>query len=328
MKTLSSLLSVTLLCTLPAFGETSVLGAGDLEAREPYGLSPTETYILENKRELRKLQNLLYSLEGKMEEMDTSMSGFKSVIRGTGENRNRLESGLNDVNGKLELLGEHGQKLEERLDALEAENKALKASFQENAALQNANYEKISAALKEMSTLIDNINGSYVTKGELKKALSALASEIDSNRKALGIAKEKAVKKADFPSDAEMGKTGAETLFAQAREMMEKKLYQQAKHRLDYLATHSDYNKAEVMFQLGEVFYQNGKYDEAVAAFKSSAKIDDKASYMPILLFHTGVAFQNQDKDQEAARFYQLLIAQYPDSFVTDSARKRLRKVQ
>ena len=327
MKRLSPTFLFLLFLPFPGFSETSVLGAGDLESREPYGLTPTETYILENKRQLRKLQDVLYSLEGRMEELDQSLSGFKSVVRGSGESRNRLETSLQEVGGKLELLGEHGQKLEERLATVEAENKGLKSTFQENAALQNANYEKISAALKELSTLIDNINGSYVTKEELKKALEVLAGEINANKAALGKAKETAVNKSDFPTDAEMKKTGAEKLFAQARDFMDKKLYKQAKHRLDYLAKNSDYNQAEVMFLMGEVFYQNAKYDEAVSAFKTSAKLDDKAAYMPVLLFHTGVSFQNQGNDGDAGKFYQLLIAQYPDSFVTGSARKRLEKI-
>ena len=97
---------------------------------------------------------------------------------------------------------------------------------------------------------------------------------------------------------------------------------------IEYLAKNRKYKVAETYYILGEIYYQTNQYTKGIAAFKESIKIDDKASYVPTLLFHTAIAFQKINKLKKAGSFYQTLITLYPKHQLSKYARQRLAKLQ
>jgi len=312
---------------LPLFllaSEPSAFEAGNLDQNSPYGLSQTEQYILNNKKAIDALESRLYRLNTQLDEASSAIEGFRSVARGSNEGVSHLGKSVETLQAEVEnlkkivtKLGETATQLQEGQTGLQKRLDTLAGTVEENSKIQNDNAQRIATAIKELSDLVDNINRSYVSDGELKDTIAALVRQVASGEK---VSADKIV---ISPYE---GKNRA-VVFEEGRELFGQRKFDAAKERFLYLAS-TDYQPAYVRYYLGECYYQTGEFPKAVAAFKESVRLDDKASYVPILLFHTGVAFQKMDNNREAARFYETLISLYPDSSVTASARSRLEKIR
>jgi len=109
---------------------------------------------------------------------------------------------------------------------------------------------------------------------------------------------------------------------------MKEKDFSEAKARAHYLIDERPGDEeARAWYYLGESAYQQGKYEEAVDAFNQSGALDKGASHMPVLLYHSGVAYQKLGKKKQAADFFQTLRGLYPDHELSKWAKKRLEKL-
>jgi len=87
------------------------------------------------------------------------------------------------------------------------------------------------------------------------------------------------------------------------------------------------YKKAPTEFYLGEIAYKKGRYKKAIEYYQESATLNDKASYMDKLLYHTAVALNKKGKNQEAKIFLKAVIDGDGDSKIKDKAKKYLNKL-
>jgi len=87
------------------------------------------------------------------------------------------------------------------------------------------------------------------------------------------------------------------------------------------------YKKASTEFYLGEIAYKKGKYKNAIEYYQESATLNDKASYMDKLLYHTAVSLDKKGKKQEAKIFLKAVIEGYEDSKIKGKAKKYLDKL-
>ncbi len=126
---------VALFSSLYAY-EPSVYGAGDINSATPYGLTPTEQAVVQNKKTLQMLYN-------KMTEQQRKIDGLSTIIEG--QNREISE-------------------LKEQLVAQEAKNTRA----------EDAN--KTYALLLEIGQTVDKINNNYVTREELAASLGRTSS--------------------------------------------------------------------------------------------------------------------------------------------------------
>ena len=76
------------------------------------------------------------------------------------------------------------------------------------------------------------------------------------------------------------------------------------------------------------MWYYRKKYDDALSYYKTSAMLNDKASYMPELLLHSAIAFENTKDFSNAANFYSSLIDMYPNSTEAKVAVKNLSNIK
>ena len=286
--------------------EPSAFSAGDLSSDSPYGLTQTEKYILENKNSIDDLQKRLVQLEGKIDDLISSLDAFRSLTAGGNEKIFNISRDIKQLGSDVALQKEYQAKIDGELKTLAEADKASQARD-----------DKITLAVKELSGLIDNINNTYVHKSEMKEALEKLVKQLQSSG-----AEASAAPKAGFS-----GKKDAD-IFDQAKADFKAKKRSQAQSALEHLAQNSGYKKAEVLYLLGELYYQQGMYSQAISVFKNSVKLDDKADYLPVLLFHTGVAYDKMKKKNEAKKFYESLITMYPKSYLVESAKKRLARLQ
>lgn len=300
-------LSLSLTASLMLASEPSAFSAGDLESKTPYGLTKTEKYILENKENLSDLKTKLIQMENSVSELRNALEAFRSLTAGGNEKLYSVAKQLSQMENDVKLQNDYQKKIDADIKAIRQEM----AESQKQQALNDAN---IKTAIKELSGLIDTINSTYVHKDEMKAALEKLLDQIESS------------KPVSQGSDSFKGKK-AEDIFEESKQDFKKRAFKSSLEGFEYLAQHSDYKKAEVMYFVGELYYQTGHYTKAITAFKESAKLDDKAKYIPALLFHTAICYDKMKNKKEAKKFYESLITLYPKSYLVESAKKRLSKL-
>jgi len=81
------------------------------------------------------------------------------------------------------------------------------------------------------------------------------------------------------------------------------------------------YKKASSSFYLGEIAYKKGRYKEAIEYYQKSATLNDGASYMDKLLYHTAISLHKKGKDKEAKIFLNAIIDGYPKSSLVNKAK-------
>ena len=116
-------------------------------------------------------------------------------------------------------------------------------------------------------------------------------------------------------------------VFKEAKSMYWGKNFDDARIRFAWLLEQG-YEKAESSFFLGQIAFRQRRYNDAIVYFKQSAVLNDKASYMPVLLLHTIKSFQALNDNKSALTFAQSLIAYYPKSKEAAQARAIEKKIK
>lgn len=117
-------------------------------------------------------------------------------------------------------------------------------------------------------------------------------------------------------------------IFVEAEALYKKGKLQEAKERFDWLVQ-NNYRPANGFYLLGEIAYRQKKYQDAIGFYKKSALINDKANYMPVLLWHTAWAFRYSKDLANYEKFLDSLIYLYPNSEQGQKAkdiRKRIKE--
>ena len=157
--------------------------------------------------------------------------------------------------------------------------------------------------LLQMGETIDHINNTYVTKDELKKALAG-SRPSSSN---LG---------------SPLGSNSADT-YRKGVQLFGKRSYGAARERFEKSLA-SNYKPAASNYYLGEIAYYTHNYKDAVAYYKQSASLYDKASYMDVLFLHTAIALDKNGEKEQAKSFYQHVIDTYPNKKSASIAKNRM----
>jgi TolA-binding protein len=175
--------------------------------------------------------------------------------------------------------------------------------------------EKVNLLLSEISKLIDTINTTYVTK----KEFNSLVGEVNKFKDL--VAKElKDGSKSKKSSSSNMSSADIET---KAKSLYDKKLYAEALEQYNDLIK-KNYKPAQSHYMVGEIEYYRKNYSEAIAYFKKSATLYNKASYMPVLMLHTAISMDETGDKKNAKTFYEAVISSYPDSTSAKTAKNKL----
>lgn len=295
-------LSAILLPSYLICAEPSAFGAGDLNNPNPYGLSSTESTLLETKKNLQKVvvksNNQANEVDSLRERIDGLQTIIESISSSARENKMKIKS------------------LEDEKTSGSEYDKRVAESIQIN----SKDIETIKLSLAEISKLIDTINNSYVTKDEFNSLVN------DVNKFKDLVAKELKSGSSSKKSKDTAAMSGAE-IETKAKDLYNKKSYGES---IDYYKQLIDmnYKPAQSHYMVGEIEYYRNNYAEAVAYFKKSATLYSKASYMPTLLLHTAISMEKTGDKNNAEVFYDAVIAQFPDSAQADSAKKKLNSLK
>jgi len=315
---MNKLLLVTFLLgtTIAGAEEVSAFGAGDLNSKNPYGLSSAEKNILKNKKTLGNIDSKVKDVKLSLESINERIDGLESIYEGDSQKLNESVLKLNDIFKKVEenstLTEKHSADIEQIL------------VMQEEIARNIANLKK---AVSKLSKTVNTINKTYISDKEFKSNMNQFItrSEFEALKKKLGqktsnnsTAKTKAKKVTSDLSSKDM--------FDEAYRLFKKDWFSKAIPMFEELIDR-DYKSASSNFYLGEMWYYRKKYEDAIRHYKTSAMLYDKASYMPTLLLHSAISFEKTKDFSNAANFYSSLIDIYPNSKEAKIATKNLSKI-
>lgn len=296
------LLLSALLLPLSLFAEKSAFGAGDLDNPSPYGLTKTEKRILENKEIITDMEGTVRKNRNRIGSIEESVSGMKSIVEGLNEksqnDKQELQGLKNDINEMKDSSVQMNQKIDD-----------LVASY-------NDDIKKLKTVMGELSSLIDRINSTYVSKEEynvLAKEINSFKTEVSKQLKNIGKVSSNAF---DNRSNAQVDND--------AEELFRKKKYADAIDAFEHLIE-KHYKPARAHYYIGESYFQLNEYKNAIAYFKESAELYSKADYMPNLMLHTAISFEKSNDKENAQQFFQALVAKYPDSPEAAKAKKFLK---
>jgi TolA-binding protein len=210
------------------------------------------------------------------------------------------------------------QRQNERIDGLTTLVEGMSASLFElqqkmNAPVRSSEEKEL---LKELAEKIDKIDKTYVSKSELKEILENL-----------GKLKSASPKPTPKQSSEEKfkGKSNA-AIYSEGVRLFGKRRYDDSRERFRYTEK-KGYKPAASNYYLGEISYYTKAYDNAVFYYKKSAGLYDKASYIDVLLLHTGISLEKSGKKEQAKIFFQNVIENYADRKSAKIAKEHLKKL-
>lgn len=297
-------LAISIPCILVG-AEPSAFGAGDLNNPKPYGLTSTEEILLENKQNLRKVVVKTNNQANEVDSLRERIDGLQTIIESISSTSRNNKLILNELDKKNSENTRNSSEYDKRLtELIQANGKEI---------------EKINLLLSEMSKLIDTINTTYVTKSEF----NSLVGEVNKFKDL--VAKE--LKNSSKPKKSSSENMSSADIATKAKSLYDKKLYAEALEEYKNLIK-NNYKPALSHYMVGEIEYYRKNYAEAIAYFKKSATLYNKASYMPVLMLHTAIAMDETGDKKNAKTFYEAVILSYPDSTSAKTAKNKLSLIK
>lgn len=286
---ISFLLSSTLLASEP-----SVFGAGDLNNPNPYGLTHEEKLILENKKEIQNVLQKNSAQNAKVETVAERLDGMQGIIEGLSQRSNEQTLAL--------------QKLQEKLVSDNNASLSL-GELQKQISANTESMVQFKALLEELSRVVDEINGNYVTKDQFSALIKQLKVSVPDSA---------------APSSSAMSNSALEK---EANRLFDQKQYADAQKYFEQMVQ-KKHKVAEALFMIGETQFERKNYKEAVASYKESVSRNEKAIYMPTLLLHSGLSMEKTGDKATAKAFYQATVSKYGGTGAAKEAQERLSKLK
>lgn len=302
-------LLVTFVPLLLSASEPSAFGAGNLNKETPYGLTPSEEIILQNKKNLKKVLTSTSNQANQVDSLRERIDGLQSIVESMGikahENKRSIATLVEQEKKSLE----NADLFEKRvLEIVESNSQSI---------------EQIKSALSELSKSVDKIQSTYVQKEEF----NALIDDVNEFKKLVSKELESRTKIQSKQEKSPLESMASADVYNQAKAFYDKKYYTDAityyKHLIE-----KNYKPAYSHYMIGNMYYKRKNYADAIAYFKKSASLYSKASYMPELMLYTAISMQETGDLSNAKSFYNGLLAKYPNSTEAKEAKKRLLTLQ
>lgn len=279
--------------------EKSVFGAGNIESKNPYGLTTTEKSILKNKQRISRVINSIDEIKQRLEGMSSIYEGDSITLNDTQLELKNLKNEIVSISNSLSKAQEISLtnsnniiRLEKKLDLF--------------ISIQKTNNKKI---LK----LLNKIDKSYVTDTKFDELVKFVNYKQTSKK----ITKTTVTKKTKLTNKQK---------FKKVKQLMSKNRYTKSIPLLNELIK-SKYKPAINNFYMGEVRFIKKQYERAIHYYKTSMILYDEASYIPKLLLHSAISFDKLNDKENARNFYETLIDTYPKTIESKKAKKRLKKL-
>ncbi len=322
-KTLTFFIFIT---SLAFANEVSVFGAGNLESTKPYGLNSTEKYILKNKQELGKIDTQFKGVKTTVESLSERLDGFESIYEGDSQKLNSTVLKVNELVKKFETSENIDKQHNKDIENLKNVTNQLLTMQEEISAENRKNLDALKKAIDAITKQLNSISNKYVSVNEMKKNMKQFITieEFENFKKSLGQKTSTAIK--NEANSNSLSASDRKNMLDEAKKLFAKDYFTKAIPMFETLIEQK-YKPAESNFYLGEIWYYRKQYEKALAYFKKSAVLHDKASWMPKLLLHSAISFEKIKDYTNAKTFYGTLIDVYPESEEAKIATKNILKL-
>jgi len=290
--------------------EPSVYGAGDIESASPYGLTKTEQAVLNNKKTIQSIYN-------KMTEQQRKVDGFKSVIDGQTKEIVFLKEQLKNSQNQE-------SKQEQLIQQLQGDaSRSYKLLLELGKIIDEIKNTSVSRnELENTLNMINQIKKTTVSKDDLHDAL--VVNTINNSREEPLTSSSSSLDNGGYSSGGNSVSTGDyPESYREGVKLFYQQRYDEAKEHFRE-TLNANYQTASSNFYLGEIAYNRQQYGDAVAYYKQSTTLDDRADYMDVLYLHTAISLDNIGDREQAKGFYNYIISTYPNKETASIAQQRL----
>lgn len=246
----------------------------------------------------------------------------ESTLFGPSKSELAAQQAAIENKNELDFLRQRVQELNERVDGLTTVVEGLNASINK---LQTTQGTISAEEFALLSAKVDRLSQSSSTNENIPPKNTQI---IEQNLNTQSISS--SVKpQGNEPSGEEeiaasfTGKSDME-LYSEGVRLFQQQKYTESEMR--FLATEkNNYKSASSNYYLGEIAYYTKKYKDAIFYYKKSAKMDDKATYIDILLLHAGISLEKTGDKAQAKKFYESIINGYPDAKSAKIAKEKLQ---
>ncbi|QXE90520.1 tol-pal system protein YbgF [Geomonas subterranea] len=261
-----------------------------------------------------------------------SQSDLESVRRDNDEIKNRLftlDRGLNEVRGEVkEGVEKSLAGYRQSLEALQADMAGYQkdmASIRKGGADLQATLESARVDMQLLTGKVDDVrilaqkpaDDIALLKEDLNKRLGALEARMAKLEK--GIEEQQAKAAAALKSPEQLYQQGQDALKAgqgaKAREFFASFLVQYPKHNL----------AANAQYWIGESYYQEKNYEQAVLEFQEVIKNYPDKEKAPAAMLKQGMAFRELGDSKSAAYILKKLVDEHPKSEEAKIARDKFK---
>ena len=285
-----------LLFFLPLFllADVNPFNAGNLNSSNPYGLTPQEKAILNNKKSIENMKKEIQSVKNDINKLNDNLAQkFVSYDETLSDLKNKSQA-MQTIIDEIDTFNKNVINLKKRVSNLEANL----SNLEQNITKLNNNYFRLKESVNEI-VKIQNQNFQYLTN-----SIQNILNQI----KELNISPKEAFKK-------------AKTLYFSGKINKAERLF--------LISLNGNYLPATSSFYLGEIEYKKKNYKQALAFYKKSINLySNKTSFTTKLLFHTGVSFEKLGMKKNAKLTFKKLINDFPNSKYSNLAKKELVKLK
>lgn len=275
------------------------------------------------------LSSLVVDLQGRLEALEQMQYGIQSLYDAQSQKVQKLTEDLEAQNVFLQETRARLEVLKEQIEQI----KLSQSQSEENYRNAMTSLDGLGEKIKEVSQVGSALNDLVLKEFENVRAEFAKQAEViakdQENIQKLSLEIEKIYEERRKIQERNAFKNPQKKaeVFKEAKSMYWGKSFDDARIRFAWLLEQG-YEKAESSFFLGQIAFRQRRYNDAIVYYKQSAVLNDKASYMPVLLLHTIKSFQALNDDKSALTFAQSLIAHYPKSKEAAQAKAIERKIK
>ncbi len=290
--------TLLLLAVFSFAAEPSAFDAGNINLPNPYGLTNNEKVILKNKKEVKSLSTNIGFVKSDLTNIQEKIDGVRSVVESQNLRIAKIEK-------KIFQLQQSDANISIKIKNISSDLNTTKS-------IQKQNFQKIKLVLSEISSLIDSINNSYISKDDFNSKINILRNKLNQKITAL---------EQNNLNNTLASKSG-KALFKEAKKLYKNKNYSKAK--IFFIQSiKKGHLPATSNFYLGEISYHNKNYSKAISYYKKSISLYGKTTtFTPTLLLHTFLSFKKLGDNKDANKFKKILIMKYPGSKEAKQSKK------
>jgi len=299
-------------------------------------------------KELLALQRNMYSLNtdirGQLEDLKKRTADLrKEVGELNGEVRSKVGYLEKEMETSSQPMRRHQADLGARVDKLQMDVQALMGRFEEGKYFAEKNFQETKVLRESHQTKLEDLDKRI---GDMKKSLEAAERKPEVPGKEKEAEKESTPEKpsVETPSKPEVAKVppakipekpvttaalSPDDAYKKAYDLYNKGSIPEAREEFKRFLEANPKSKfsENAHFWLGECYFSEKKYDEAILEFDEVIKKFPKGNKVPDALYRQGMAFLEMKDTMNAKLIFKEVVKRYPKSDQATRARKKLQEL-